>query len=219
MVAQRLSKVITKLEAAYAAFYDIPLHTSANFFLSSSISDKSSAAERSQGVVYFREDGDDIDISVILSDKIIESLEQLDPHEVLNNSNLNAFCVVVEEISHFHLILSRKAQGMPLTMVELEWQAEIDKLLFSAVLLYEQYSFPHLHHLFRIIFDNASIVADSKVYEEATKHAARLWSYLASALCGQNPKESPLLRSILQQTYRATWQEKLKAIERIVVNG
>src|SRR5690606_442762 len=95
MVAQRLSKVQTKGESAYVAFYYIPLHTSANFFLSSSISDKSSAAERNQGVVYFREDGDDIDISVILSDKIIESLEQLDPHEVLNNSNLNAFCVVV----------------------------------------------------------------------------------------------------------------------------
>ncbi|MFK7825513.1 MAG: hypothetical protein AB8G05_15290 [Oligoflexales bacterium] len=96
------------------------------------------------------------------------------PLESLNYKNLDAFCVLVEELSHFHLIFQRAQQNREVSQLELEWQGEIDKFLFSAIMLLQQQGNPHLHQLRSVLFDKADIVNHER-YEAANKLAAQFW--------------------------------------------
>ena len=128
----------------------------------------------------------------------------------LSDANLDAFCVLVEEVSHFHLIVNRAEAKLPVTKLELEWQGEVDKLLLCALLLQKQSGDPHVLPLVRRLFDEALIISDHnrQRYEEATRFAARFWK-----ICGRN---SIMLHGALQQflneAYRSSWQQKITSI-------
>jgi hypothetical protein len=50
---------------------------------------------------------------------------------------LNAICVAIEEVSHFHLVVNRLTNSRSTSLLELEFQGEIDKVLIALRLLAE----------------------------------------------------------------------------------
>jgi hypothetical protein len=135
----------------------------------------------------------------------------LDPRAALTDANLDAFCVLVEEISHFHLILNRAQAGLEVTKLELEWQGEVDKLLVSGLFLERQSGQSYLLPLARKLYDLAAVTAvDDQLYEEATKYAARFWFQLAKD--ADLRLDSPRLRDRLRQAYRCGWTDKVQNI-------
>lgn len=152
---------------------------------------------------------DELFIGIHVEETVRGQLERADPTQLLDDSNLDAYCVLVEEISHFHLILNRAHAGQGVSKLELEWQGEIDKLLVCALTLKEQQGDAYLEALAHKLYDNASILSlDTELYWNATRYAARFWR-LAGKM--QDPFGMKI-RELLRQSYRWPWDEKLAHI-------
>jgi len=158
---------------------------------------------------------DEVYIGLYLRDQVEEILTQLNPKEHLTHQNLNELCVLIEEVSHFHLLLNKLEKGIYTSHLELEWQGEIDKILVSGLILYEQLGDSYLLPLVRKIYDQSHIIVDQKeLYWEATKLAARFWyeqiHYSQHNMNLGQLIHSPSFKTFLQQLYEATWQQKLE---------
>ena len=149
-------------------------------------------------------------IAVYFDAQIGQNLTIYDPWRQLNNANLASFCVLIEEISHFHLLLNKKARGIALPRLELELQGEIDKILICANLLYRQTGSCYLLPLLQKICDESRLLA-SCLYELANDHAATFF-YRFLQRAAPVHTYSRNLRAFLQRNYLRPWQEKIGAL-------
>lgn len=160
-----------------------------------------------RGSVLLVDDGneDGMFIGIHIADQIASALESRDPLHALDAANLDGFCLLIEEISHFHLILNRMVDGKNVSRLELEWQAEIDKLLIASMTLKAQYGSAHRLHLARTLFDDALITSEKKeLYETATRYAAKFWYGVAKS----NGWNEQSIRSFLRENYHLSWDDK-----------
>jgi len=154
----------------------------------------------SRAGVWFSQE-DDFFIGLTFSPSLIESIEKFDPSVSLQQNNLDAFCILIEEISHFHLILNRASTNSVISKLELEAQGEIDKLLISNLLLLSQTGKSHMAALSRVLYDNSQIISEEKNrYELATKFAARFWNQ-----CIEERTEIEEIQRQLKENYRTPW--------------
>ena len=68
-------------------------------------------------------------------DELIETLERQPPQHGLSDHNVDAFSTLVEELDHFLLLVWRKRQGRPVSLFELELQANVTKHLVLSYFL------------------------------------------------------------------------------------
>lgn len=128
--------------------------------------------------VYITNQGEDIFLGIHFDASIINAIQHQDPRVKLDSGNLDAFCMIIEEVSHFHLMLNRLQKGTDVSRVELESLGEIDKVLLSYIALAQQVNGCQLLPLARKIYDYSYIVAHESqkpVYEKASSVAARFW--------------------------------------------
>lgn len=154
-----------------------------------------------------------LDLGVSFSAEIAGQIEGSDPSTVISNQNIDAFCVLIEEISHFHLIVDRGMQERKISKLELEWQAEIDKILVCASLLVEQTGRSHLNALYHLIYNHGTIISeDVDLYNQATRFAAKFWRpFLKND--DRIKLDEPAFHVLMRNLYRQPWQEKLAAIQ------
>lgn len=172
-------------------------------------------ASHGRGSVFLHHHAQDeeLEIGVHIHPHIRRQIEKQRPFETLSVGNLDPFCVLVEEISHFHLILNRAKGGQSVTLLELEWQGEVDKLLLAAMELRRQYGNCHYHHLARLLFEESEVFGQP-VHEEASSYAARFWYRILGDMDGiSDPRYSKALRALLRQKYKETWQAKVSLFE------
>ncbi|MGE0173880.1 MAG: hypothetical protein AB7T49_13880 [Oligoflexales bacterium] len=148
-------------------------------------------------------------IGIFLANEILEELRQSCPITRLSESNLDSFCVLIEELSHFHLILNRAVLKQQVSQIELEWQAEIDKVLVCSSLIAYQQGRSNLPLVQQKLFSEAKYLSEQSHYPEANHLAAALWKKLSLHINEQdNPIESQNIRKVLRALYRMPWQEK-----------
>tara|TARA_Y100001970_G_C13774818_1_gene622329 strand:- start:325 stop:624 length:300 start_codon:yes stop_codon:yes gene_type:complete len=94
--------------------------------------------------------------------------------------------------------------------MELEFQSEIDKLLFSSILLEKQSGKPHTKELYEIIFHRSSIYHQNRdLYEEAHELANRFWwNYFASSSFPNNSFLNKKVQEFFRLFYKAPLHEK-----------
>jgi len=128
------------------------------------------------------------------------------PQNNLTDHNINTLCVIIEEISHFHLLLNRFQKHLPVSQLELEWQAEMDKLIVTSEFLFIQYQSPYLLPLIRLIYDHSIIYykEEKSRYWEATKLAANYWTLAFRKT--NSPRQCQIE---LRKFYYLPWYEKL----------
>lgn len=73
--------------------------------------------------------GDTLEIALFFDSRLLDNLEKNNPFFSLNDKNLSDFCILIEGVSHFVYYLWKAHQGHPITQLEMELQAEIDKFL------------------------------------------------------------------------------------------
>ena len=81
------------------------------------------------------QDGDEVAVGVLLEPSVREQLASADPRRQLDESNLQAFGVATEEVSHFLYVLFCARFTRTVTQLELELQGEVDKYLCAVFLL------------------------------------------------------------------------------------
>ncbi|MCX6128858.1 MAG: hypothetical protein NTX25_07315 [Proteobacteria bacterium] len=126
--------ILSKIEDELARCYGFVISISARDCLTQSAEAKAIAAagnNRAATLIYQNPGEDELQLGLYFQPKLIETLSAHDPSDQLNHENLDAFCVAVEELSHFHLIANRAYSNQVVSRLELEWQGEIDKWLMS----------------------------------------------------------------------------------------
>ena len=84
------------------------------------------------------ENDDGVDLALYLDRAVLERLVAADPRESLSGANLADFWTVLEGVSHFHYFAWNAALDKPVTLLELEMQAEVDKYVSTRLLLHAQ---------------------------------------------------------------------------------
>ena len=173
-----LIELISWMETNLQEIYDFKAPTSANNHLVQKEEVQQLATphsnQRAMTISYYQ--NEELFIGVYLERELIDRLVVNIPLKHLNEENLDAFCVVAEEISHFHYIIQRSLKNIPLTKLELEWQAEIDKMLLCWRILLCQDQSPSMHGLLDRLYTSCNYIASqSDLYMEATYYAQKFW--------------------------------------------
>jgi hypothetical protein len=98
-------------------------------------------------------------VALYMDAELLKRLEAADPHRALDESNLADYCTALEGVSHFVYSIWGLERDLPVSLLELETQAEVDKYAITVFLLADQLggaSYPRQVHarLFdRISFD------------------------------------------------------------------
>lgn len=153
----------------------------------------------------------DIFVGIEFSTSMIHATTEL-PRE--HPRHVAALLVAIEEVSHFHLLTQRAFHGLAVTKLELEWQAEVDKLVVLPQLLSGSGSkvvMKALRHALGHSFKLQAGLSPEEVhrYLEATR-------YVETLLEGKTLRSlelyKPALRSKLRELYRMSWAEKTTTI-------
>ena len=70
-----------------------------------------------------------LSISLYLAEELLTYLEHNNPFENLNSDNINGYCTVLEGVSHFMYLTWNAGFERPVSQLELELQAEVDKFV------------------------------------------------------------------------------------------
>jgi hypothetical protein len=81
---------------------------------------------------------DDLQLGLFVDERTLENLAMRDPRRRLDDHNLQDFLLAVEGVSHFVYVVHRARQERPVSAVELELQAEVDKYLVALLVTWNQ---------------------------------------------------------------------------------
>jgi hypothetical protein len=84
----------------------------------------------------------ELDLGLFLDQRALAGLELRDPRRCLDDGNLSDFLLVTEGVSHFVYLAWRARAARPVSVLELELQAEIDKWVTCVLTLIDQGGVP-----------------------------------------------------------------------------
>jgi hypothetical protein len=159
--------------------------------------------------------GDDVSLGVVLEDSVRAQLAAADPRVQLGGHNLDPFCVLAEEVSHFVYLAFCASAARQVTQLELELQGEVDKYLSSVFLLSLQNEgavSPRLRELLFRHYRLAGHVTDEgrERYRAANELAYRYCGYLESRFL--RPSRLQDLAREARRFYRLGQRQKLERI-------
>lgn len=159
--------------------------------------------------VVVREGPDGVDVGVYIAPHFLERLSAHDhPAEAIGGS-FQAFCAATEGVSHFMLLFDRSCRCEPVSMLELEAQAEVDKFV-CAWLHYPERQTEWWTRLFR---DARLAEGLSEEELDRYKEAARLAGAFCSSLA-ETPHTGALL-DLLRQFWRDSGAQRMERLRRL----
>ena len=163
---------------------------------------------------------DAVGVSLYLDPALLERLQKSNPLVRLNESNVGDYWTALEGVSHFLYFAWNAGHDKPVTLLELELQAEIDKYVASYLLLKRQFPgrFPVelLHVLFeRTRIDSRLARGRENLYRAATRHAEKFCWRLARTLKQSREEMENGVLAELRRFYRLTDARKVAHIERL----
>jgi len=206
------------LQSLLTSFYDLEMSYDIYDFL---ITDERLAKALDAGgrdtdeKLLIDEQGDAAEVSLYLHAKLLERLKRNDPVMQLNHRNLADFWTAFEGVSHFTYYAWKASVDMPVTLLEMELQAEIDKFVATAILLRRQGARPQpgLHHwLFtQPKFDRNLRGVELERYGRANYYAGKYCLKLRSHLARGHDRGD--FRRELRRFYRLPRPAKIGHIE------
>ena len=147
--------VLRGLQLLLGRLYDVELPYDVYDFL---VTDRRAACGVEEELL-LAESSDGAGVALYLDPQLLRRLEVEDPHRALTEKNLADYCTALEGVSHFVYSTWRLTCDLPVSLLELETQAEVDKYAVTVFLLARQLGGPeypvHVHaRLFdRVRFD------------------------------------------------------------------
>jgi hypothetical protein len=161
-------------------------------------------------------DGAGAGVALYLDPELLNRLEAADPHHALTEDNLADYCTALEGVSHFVYSTYGLERDMPVSLLELETQAEVDKYAVTVFLLAGQQGgqvYPaqvHARLFDRVSFDARLEPDQYERYRTAHTLAARYCRRLERRFVNRGlPKIEALVRE-LRSFYRLRHAAKLR---------
>jgi hypothetical protein len=212
---------LASLQGALTEIYDLPVTPDVRDFL---MTDRAglgagSHSRASDEQLIVAEEGDTLSMALYIDAAVLERLERCDPFTGLTQDNLADYLTVAEGVSHFVYVAWNTGYDKPVTLLELELQAEVDKYVLCAWLLREQGAGRFPCELHRVLFERAHVdpvAAAGRIdlYHTASNYAARFCRRVAAQLSGKRNGVARDLSAELRRFYRWGNVRKLRHIER-----
>jgi len=163
--------------------------------------------------------GEEAAVSLYLDPGLLDRLRREDPMVRLHDGNVADYCKALEGVSHFLYLAWNAGHDRPVSILELEMQAEVDKYVASYWLLRRQLPDRFPAELRRILFERARIdprLAQGRedLYREASRYAEKFCRGLEQSLRRRGAGTEGEVLSELRRFYRLSNARKLAHIER-----
>jgi len=164
-------------------------------------------------------DGGGAGVALFLDEKLLKRLEGADPMDALTEANLADYCTALEGVSHFVYATWRLSRDLPVSLLELETQAEVDKYAVTIFLVGLQqagtrrgtYPTGVLTRLFdRVSFDPRLAPHQYERYRTAHRCAARFCTELERRFVTRGVARIEALVRELRKFYRLGSAQKLR---------
>lgn len=158
----------------------------------------------------------DLELSLFIDAELLAALRDDDPTVSLHDGNLGDFLIALEGVSHLQYLIYHAGQQQPVSLLELELQAEVDKYVTSAELICNQQRNGHvpsaLHRrLFEDVrFDDELAPEAHSRYRSANRLAARYCHALRRRYPGHHHQQT-FVRE-LREFYRMSEHQKVRHI-------
>lgn len=151
--------------------------------------DTSADARVCEEKLLLQENADGLSLSLFIDATVMQRLRDNDPRQLLREHNLADFCTALEGVSHFLYLVHRAGQERPVTLLELELQAEVDKYVTVHALLGTQGAAAAPRSLLRHLFVTARLDGrlaehERERYTEASAFAGRYCDHLERRFVG-----------------------------------
>lgn len=211
--------MLRPLQRLLEVIYDVPVaHDVEDFVFSDpGLVPASLRDSRSEEQVLLSEGPGEVRIGVYLDPHVLQRLACANPLAALHGGNLADFCTVLEGVSHFHYLSWNIHHDRPVSMLELELQAEVDKYVVGVWLLRAQHPERFPRELRWILFQRARVDpalsgARAALYEAAGRYAARFCHRLERGLASPRQGQRAATISELRRFYRWGSAHKLRYI-------
>jgi hypothetical protein len=161
----------------------------------------------------------EIAMSLYLDPQLLERLDRADPMELLHAGNVADYWTALEGVSHFLYLAWNAGHDKPVSLLELEMQAEVDKYVGSYWLMRRQFPDRFPAGLLRLLFERTRI--DSRLaagredlYREASRYAQKFCRRLEQSLRDARGRSQVEVLAELRRFYRLTNARKLAHIQR-----
>ena len=168
--------------------------------------------------LFVRESARSVDVALYLAGEVLERLRARDPMLRLDASNIADYWTALEGVSHFHYLAWNAARNRPVSVHELEMQAEVDKYAVTLFVLGAQHAGRFPRRLHNWLFERAHVdqelpPARRELYESASRYAARFCALLERRFLGRGKIRCEALVRELRAFYRLTHAPKIRLIE------
>ena len=165
------------------------------------------------------QEDDGIALALYIDAAVLDRLTRSDPFAELTGENLADYLTVAEGVSHFVYVSWNAGFDKPVTLLELELQAEVDKYVLGAWLLREQGGGRFPRELHRALFERARIdptaaAGRARLYHMASDYAGRFCRRVAASLARGSRGATRDLLAELRRFYRWGNARKMRHIER-----
>ncbi len=159
----------------------------------------------------------DLQIALYIDGNVLERLDRQSPFASLKSGNLADYCTAFEGVSHFHYVAWRCARGRPVSLLELEMQAEVDKYVGALLLLTAQTGGQFPRTLHQDLFERVSFAPgldreSLERYQLANRHAARFCRFLDERFLRKRRVRIEAWLAALRRFYRSGHCEKIRQV-------
>ena len=207
--------VLTQMQSLLARLYDVPAQFAIDEFVVSERGQlPATASDGADEQVLLEDSADALSVSVYIAADVLRRLNRRNPLERLTEENLADYCTAFEGVSHFHYLTWRAASARPVSLLELELQAEVDKYVGALTLLAAQQAgqFPPTLHerLFADVRFHGHLSNDElERYKTANHYAARFCRFLDERFLRRRRVRMEAWLAELRRFYRLSHLQKL----------
>lgn len=129
--------ILPLLQSTIQSLHDVQVDLDVSAYMVDDVArrDLPGAREELPEQLFVREVDEALEIALYIAPTIVSALEADDPHTRLHAGNLENFCIALEGVSHFVFLAWRASVGWPVSALEMEIQAEVDKFISAWMLL------------------------------------------------------------------------------------
>lgn len=214
-------KVLAHLQAELEHLHALePSHRVEDFVVSRAVLDRMGVnTPRAEEELLVVEHEGELSLAVYFAPRVVEQLARVQGSvgELLAHG-LSTFCLALEGVSHFVYLTQRAGVPRPVSRLELEVQAEIDKFALAALFLWRRGLRRDVRDLLRKLFDDVSYLPhlgpeDLERYRTANRLARGYCQALVRHVEGGRAE---VLIAELRRTYRLGGGEKIGHLARAV---
>lgn len=220
--------LLSRLQSLIGGIYDVSIAHDVYDFL---VTDRGRLPPAARGgtaeeeliVAQPADGGDELALSLYLDPALLGRLAREDPLVRLHAGNLADWWTALEGVSHFLYLAWNASHDKPVSLLELEMQAEVDKYIVSYWLLRRQFPGRFPAELRRVLFARTRVdprvdAERAQVYREASRYADRFCGRLEQFLARSqgSPRDGNgdgAVLAELRRFYRLTHARKRALID------